>query len=150
MYGALDISVSGLEAQRARLNVISANIANSEAILDANGEANPYRRRIALFAAGGQDPSGRPGSTDGRPGVRVSEVALDTAPFRAVWNPTHPAAAREDDPSKGVKAGYVYYPNVDREVEMVNALEALRSYEANIAAADASKSMMSTALRLIA
>ncbi len=150
MYGALDISVSGLEAQRTRLNVISANIANSDAILDPNGEANPYRRRIAMFSAGGPDRGGRPGSTDGAPGVRVAEIALDDAPFRAVWNPTHPAAAMEDDPSKGVKKGYVYYPNVDREVEMVNALEALRSYEANIAAADASKSMMQTALRLIA
>jgi len=149
MYGALDISVSGLEAQRTRLNIISANIANSDAVLDANGEANPYQRRIALFSAGGRNPGGRPGSTDGRPGVRVADVALDTAPFRAVWNPTHPAAATEDDAAKGVKAGYVYYPNVDREIEMVNALEALRSYEANIAAADASKSMMSTALRLI-
>lgn len=150
MYGALDISVSGLEAQRTRLNIISANIANSEALLDADGQPNPFRRRIALFAAGGQDPSGRPGGTDGRAGVRVAEIALDDAPFRAVWDPTHPAAATEDDPSRGVKAGYVYYPNVDREIEMVNALEALRSYEANIAAADASKSMMSTALRLIA
>jgi len=150
MYGALDISVSGLEAQRTRLNLISANIANSDAILDPNGDPNPYRRRIALFAEGGQTPSGRPGASDGRPGVRVAEVALDTAPFKAIWNPTHPAAAQEDDPEKGVKAGYVYYPNVDREIEMVNALEALRSYEANIAAADASKSMMSTALRLLA
>lgn len=150
MYGALDISVSGLEAQRTRLNVISANIANSDAILDANGEPNPYRRRIALFSAGGPDKNGRPGSTDGSPGVRVAEIAIDDAPFRAVWNPTHPAAATEDDPSRGVKKGYVYYPNVDRELEMVNALEALRSYEANIAAADATKSMMSTALRLIA
>ena len=150
MYGSLDISVSGLEAQRTRLNLISANIANSEAILDPSGDPNPFRRRIALFAAGGQAPGGRPGASDGRPGVRVAEIALDSAPFRAVWNPTHPAAAQEDDPEKGVKAGYVYYPNVDREVEMVNALEALRSYEANIAAADASKSMMSSALRLIA
>ena len=150
MYGSLDISVSGLEAQRTRLNLISANIANSEAILDPAGDPNPFRRRIALFAEGGQTPGGRAGSTDGRPGVRVAEIALDTAPFRAVWDPTHPAAAQEDDPEKGVKAGYVYYPNVDREVEMVNALEALRSYEANIAAADASKSMMSSAMRLIA
>ena len=150
MYGALDISVSGLEAQRTRLNVITANIANSDAILDPAGDPNPYQRRIALFAAGGPVPGGRPGETDGRPGVRVSEIMLDTAPFRAEYDPSHPAAAQQDDPENGIKAGYVYYPNVDREVEMVNAIEALRSYEANIAAADASKSMMSTALRLIA
>jgi flagellar basal-body rod protein FlgC len=150
VYGALDTSVSGLVAQRTRLNVITSNIANSGAVLDANGEPNPYRRRIALFAPGGEIPGGRPGETDGRAGVRVADIQLDPAPFRAEWDPTHPAAAQEDDPERGVKKGYVYYPNVDREVEMVNALEALRSYEANIAAADASKSMMSTALRLIA
>lgn len=150
MYGALDISVGGLVAQRTRLNIISSNIANSDAVLDPSGDPNPYRRRIALFAAGGEVPGGRPGDTDGRPGVRVSEIVLDRAPFRAEWNPTHPAAAKEDDAERGVRAGYVYYPNVDREVEMVNALESLRSYEANIAAADASKSMMSAALRLIA
>ena len=150
MYGALDISVSGLVAQRTRLNIHTSNIANSDALLDANGDPNPYRRRIARFAAGGPSESGRPGQTDGRLGVRVSEIALDQAPFKARWDPTHPAAAQEDDPEKGRKKGYVYMPNVDREVEMVNAIEALRSYEANIAAADATKSMMSSALRLIA
>jgi flagellar basal-body rod protein FlgC len=150
VYGALDISVSGLVAQRTRLNVITSNIANSGAVLDASGEPNPYQRRIAMFAPGGEIPGGRPGESDGRLGVRVAEIALDTAPFRAEWDPTHPAAAQEDDPERGVKKGYVYYPNVDREVEMVNALQAMRSYEANIAAADATKSMMSTALRLIA
>ena len=52
MYGALDISTSGLVAQRTRLEVISANLANVDSILDAEGNYAPYRRRAAMFAAG--------------------------------------------------------------------------------------------------
>jgi len=142
MYGALDISTSGMVAQRTRLNVISANVANSSAYLDANGEPNAYRRRIAMLA---------PGSDSGNPmGVRVAEVAHDHSPFRKVYDPTNPYAAKETDPSRDLVEGYVNYPNVDTTVEMINGVEAARAYEANVMAAEATKTMMAQALRLIA
>ncbi len=134
MFGALDISTSALVAQRQRLEVISDNIANQNSLYDEKGNYAPFRRRIALFASG--DPkSGRP------QGVHVRDIVQDPAPLRAVYEPDHPAADAR---------GYVYYPNVDPAHEMVNALEAARAYEANVTAAEATKSMMQSALRLLA
>lgn len=152
MYGALDISTSGMIAQRTRMNVIAANIANASTIQNAEGEAVPYRRRIAMFEPGGRSGAatpGRGGSGDAM-GVRVAEIAQDQAPFKKVYDPTHPLAASETDPERDMVKGYVNYPNVDSTTEMINSIEASRAYEANIAAAEAAKSMMAQALRLIA
>ncbi len=133
MFGALDVSVSALSAQQTRINTISANIANKDAMYDANGNYAPFRRRIAMFAAG--DPTS--GNADG---VHVQEIALDQSPFRMEHAPDHPDAD---------EAGYIYKPNIDPAMEMINALEAARAYEANITAAEATKSMMNSALRLL-
>ena len=133
MFGSLDISASALVAQRTRLNTISANLANQNSITNADGEYEPYRRRIPIFAAG--DPaSGKPR------GVHVREIAFDDAPLQMKYMPDHPFANEE---------GYVGFPNVNSTVEKINALEAMRAYEANINAAEATKTMMSQALRLM-
>lgn len=148
MYGALDISVSGMVAQRTRLNAIASNLANQNALLDADGNVGTYRRRVAMFAP---DP-GAAGSAarGGAAGVRVAEIVEDPSPLRPVWDPTHPLAATEDDPERGVEAGYVYYPNVNPVIEQINMIEASRAYEANVAAAEATKTMLAEALRLLA
>ena len=57
MYGSLDVSVSGMVAQRTRLAVISSNIAHADTVLDAQGNINPYKRREIMFAPG--DPSAK-------------------------------------------------------------------------------------------
>lgn len=143
MYGSLDISVSGMIAQRTRLDTVAANLANSDAILDANGEPNPYRRKMAIFTAG--DPSAR--TRAGRlMGVHVSRIDEDQSDFRKKWDPGSPYA----QPTGSPDAGYVYYPNVHSAMENVNAIDAMRAYEANVMAAEASKAMMAQALRLIA
>lgn len=134
MFGALDISTSALVAQRTRLNVIAANLANQNTTHDADGNYAPFRRRIAVLMPG--DPA-----TGNRLGVHVGEIGLDPAPFRKVYEPGNPNADSR---------GYVNYPNIDPAMEMVNALEASRAYEANITAAEASKSMIDAALQLIA
>lgn len=134
MFGSLDISASALVAQRTRLEVISANMANKDAIYDAKGNYAPYRRRVPIFAHG--DPS-----TGNAEGVHVQKILLDPAPFAKRYEPGHPNA---DD------QGYVEYPNVDSSTEMINALEASRAYEANVTAAEATKSMIQTSLRLLA
>lgn len=143
MFGALDVSVSGLVAQRTRLASISSNIANMDAITDERGQVNPYQRRVVHFApVGGDDPFGRAGPR----GVEVAEISHDPSPPRLQWDPNHPHAY----PDGHEKAGYVPYPNIDPTTEQVNAILASRAYEANLAAADATKTMMTQALRLLA
>ena len=66
---------------------------------------------------------------------------LDQSPFTLKYEPDSPFANQE---------GYVEYPNIDPMMEMVNAIDASRAYEANIAAAEAAKNMMQTRLRLLA
>ncbi len=134
MFGLLDISTSALVAQRTRMDIIAANLANQNSIEDANGNYDPYRRRIPVFAPG--DPA--TGSPDG---VHVQSIELDQSPLRMVYEPGNPHANA---------AGYVGYPNVDPTYEMVDAMEAVRAYEANISAAEASKTMLQNALRLLA
>jgi flagellar basal-body rod protein FlgC len=133
MFGALDISTSGLVAQRVRLTTVSANIANAHSTRDEQGRLNPYRRKVATFAEA-MDKAGRPR------GVSVAGVVDDPSELRKVFDPGHPDAVD----------GYVTYPNVDLATEYVNALEATRAYEANITAIEATKAMLSASLRLLA
>ena len=133
MFGALDTSTSGLVAQRTRAQAISANLANQNANFDHNGENNPFQRRIVIFAPG--DPA-----TGSANGVHVREIMLDQK-FQLKYDPTHPAADAN---------GYIKSTNIDPMMEQVNMLEASRAYEANIAAAEATKSMIQTSLRLLA
>lgn len=137
MYGALDISTSGLIAQRTRLDAISANIANSRAILDSRGNLNPYRRREVFIAPGdpaASTPLGR------QLGVHVASIEANENAIRMEYEPGNPFADAR---------GYVAYPDIDPVLEQVNAMEAIRAYEANITVAEATKSMMAQALRLI-
>ena len=134
MFGALDTSTSALVANRQRLEVISANMANRSTIEDADGNYSPFRRRLAILAQG--DPSRGSDS-----GVHVKEIKLDQSPLRKSYEPGHPYADAE---------GYVEYPNIEPANELVNAVEVSRAYEANITAAEATKTMMRSALRLLA
>ena len=137
MYGALDISTSGLIAQRTRLDAISANIANSRAILDSQGNLNPYRRREVFFAPG--DPSAS--TAAGRElGVHVASIGIDQDAVRMEYEPGSMFADAQ---------GRVPYPDIDPVTEQINAMEAMRAYDANITVAEATKSMMAQALRLI-
>src|SRR5262245_42715486 len=134
MFGSLDITTSGLIANRVRLEAIAANIANADSLVDESGKYQPYQRRIVTLAAG--DPQG---SSDD--GVHVASIDMDQGPLRMKYEPNSPFADA---------SGYVGYPNVDVVVEQMNAMEAQRSYEANITVAEATKTMMSAALQLLA
>ena len=134
MYGSLDIATSGLVAQRMRLTVISNNLANRETLLDAKGNYAPYRRQEVLLAPG--DPS------SGREmGVHIAGIEKDDGELLARYLPDSPFADAQ---------GYVGYPNVDPVIEQMNGMEALRAYEANIAVVEATKSMISVALQVLA
>lgn len=142
MYGTLDISTSGMIAQRIRLEAVAANIANKDAVLDSSGNVNPYRARRVMIAPG--DPSAK--TEAGRAlGVHVADIEVDQGPPDYRLDPSSPYAIKE-----GKWAGYVPVPSVHTVQEQVNGMEAARAYEANAMAAEATKSMMAQALRLIA
>lgn len=138
MYGSLDISTSGMVAERARFASIAANIANRDTLVDSEGKYNPYRRRQVMFAPG--DPSASTASGR-RLGVHVSQVMINEDALIEKHDPNHPFADER---------GYVRVPDINPIVEQLNAMEAVRSYEANVQAAEATKSMLNAALRLLA
>jgi flagellar basal-body rod protein FlgC len=142
MYGTLDISTSGMIAQRIRLEVAAANTANKDALLDASNNYNPYRRRQVHFAVG--NPAAR--SPEGRAmGVHVAQIQINDDALRWKLDPSNPFAMKS-----GPHAGYVQVPDIDPITERINEMEALRAYEANIVAAESTKQMMAQALRLLA
>ena len=132
---ANEIAISGLKAQRVRMNVIANNIAN--AMTTRTEEGGPFRRQLAIFR-GNQI---RSATSPERFGVNVKRIVRDPSPFRMAYEPSHPDANGD---------GYVAYPNVKLSTEMINAVEANRAYEANITVMGATKNMISAALRLLA
>jgi flagellar basal-body rod protein FlgC len=149
----MDISASGLRAQRIRMETISNNLANLETTsteytqieTDENGQQYvrhiPYRRKVALFSAGLEDQA------DGRLGVTVPAVVEDiSTAFEKRFDPQHAHAVKTPGPDQG----YVYFPNVNPLVETVDMIAASRAYEANIMAMDALKSMGEASLRILA
>jgi flagellar basal-body rod protein FlgC len=137
MFDSLDISASGLQAQRTRMDTIAANIANMNTTRDPSGRPNPYRRRFAVFASG----MGGRGEDAGKPGVHVAQIKQDGSAFQKRFQPGHPDAGPD---------GMVLYPNIDMSVEFVNAIECSRAYEANVTAMEVTKGMMNASLRLLA
>ena len=131
---ANDIAVSGLRAQRVRMNLIANNIANAETTRTEHG--GPFRRQMVMFRA--QDLGPRLDPKDF--GVEISRVAPDPSPFRQVYDPGHPDA-NED--------GVVLFPNINLATEMVNLVSAQRAYEANIDVIVANRRMTEKALEII-
>ncbi len=140
LFRALGVSASGLSAQRARMDVISENLANSETT--GPGPTGLYRRKLTLlepirslgfagFLAPGDAPTG---------GVRVRGVVQSQDPPRRIHQPEHPQAGPD---------GYVELPNVNPLVEMLDMLAATRAYEANATAFQATKSLATKLLELL-
>ena len=137
---SLDISSTGLSAQRTRMNLISSNLANVNTTRTENGE--PYKRKDVVFEAH-QDHDFEDvlnerleASVDG---VKVAEIIEDDKPFIEKYEPGHPDADEN---------GYVRLPNVNLVEEMVNMISASRSFEANAKAVSATKDMAGAALRI--
>jgi flagellar basal-body rod protein FlgC len=139
MLRALDISTSGLVAQRTRLDAISANLANMSSLRDENGDIKPYRARYVVF-----EPDEQVATKAGAVGVRVSSVETEDIEPNYKWDPDHPLAITE-----GKWKGYVAYPNVDMVSEFVDALVASRAYEANLGVMEVSKSLGMQSLKII-
>ncbi len=137
---ALNISASGLSAQRLRMDTIAQNIANVNTTRDENGDV--YRRKTVVFEERSQDSfssmlssaSANDASNLVGNGVKVSAIVEDhVTQMKKVYDPSNPDA--DDD-------GYVTYPNVDTVTEMTNLIDASRAYEANTTAFNATKNML--------
>lgn len=141
-FNSLNISASGLTAERLRMDIISRNIANANTTRTASG--SPYRRQIPIFQemkstsfteifdkVSGQNTS--------RDGVEVASITEDQTPFKREYNPSHPDADEE---------GYVLLPNVDVVSEMINLISANRAYDANVTVSNGIKSMAMKAMEI--
>ena len=132
-----EISVSGLIAQRKRLDIIAGNLANIETTRTEKG--GPYRRKMVVMST--KQPAldfGNILSFEVK-GVQIDDIVEDKTPFKRVFNPAHPDANSE---------GYLLKPNVDLIVESTNMLMARRAFEANIAAIKAVRQMALKALEI--
>jgi flagellar basal-body rod protein FlgC len=128
LISSMDISASGLHAERFRMDVIAHNIANSSTT--RTDEGLPFKRRIVTFS----EELG-----DELAGVRVESVEKDPTSGPMVYDPGAPGANAE---------GYVEGSNVNPILEMVDLISASRAYEANIAAFGAAKEMVARTLEI--
>ena len=139
MISAMDISTSALVAQRVRLNTISGNIANMSTLKNEAGENKPYQPRFVVFETGEEHAEG------GAAGVKIAKVQIDESEPLYRFQPDHPLAVTE-----GKWKGYVAYPNIDMNEQFVDALEASRSYEANIGVMEITKGLARQSLSILA
>jgi len=133
-FNSMNVSSSALSAERTRMNLISGNLANANATRTPEG--GPYKRKDAVFSATPIENSFSR-TLDGATGrevrqVEVVQIIEDQNPPRMQYDPNHPDA----DPQ-----GYVALPNVNVVEEMADMINATRTYEANVAAVQAAKSM---------
>ncbi|OXT07492.1 flagellar basal body rod protein FlgC [Thermoanaerobacterium thermosaccharolyticum] len=141
---SIDISATGLTAERLRMDVISQNIANVDTTRISSG--GPYRRKLVVLkeidnqnsfsdmlnTAKGIQAVGN--------GVEVVSIVDDNkTPLNRVYDPGNPDADN---------TGYVNYPNVNIVSEMVDMISATRAYEANVTAVNSAKSMIEKALEI--
>jgi flagellar basal-body rod protein FlgC len=133
MFKAMDLSASGMTAQRQRLDVIAENLANINTTRTAQG--GPYKRKsVVMEATPAEDFDSYLGSPDK---VEVVQVTQDSKGLVSEYDPTHPDAD---------KNGMVLYPNVNPVSEMVHLMLASRAYEANVAVLRTGKAMALKAL----
>jgi flagellar basal-body rod protein FlgC len=163
MFSGLDISASGMRAQRIMQNTISSNLANIETTRTQDG--GPYRRQFPVFSADSDQRDvklinqevklkGETTNENHLPipplqfprderffgnGVRVDEIREDSRPPKMVYDPAHPDADAN---------GYVAMPNINVVEEMTNMITATRAYEANVTAFTATKNMLQQALQI--
>ncbi len=154
IFNIFGISGSGMGAQRSRMSVVAGNMANAETTRTSEG--GPYQRRNVLFQAipmptvgtfstvlattsakhfsgGVRDQAGSIQS------IRVAGIQESSRPPRKVYDPQHPDADTE---------GYVAYPDINVMEEMVDLLSASRSYQANLTAFGATKTLVRRLLEM--
>lgn len=134
IFSTMNISATGMTAQRLRTDVIAQNIANVNTTRTEDG--TPYVRKTVVFSEKSSTSFGNALSNAmgiSGSGVKVTSVVEDTeTAMKQEYDPSHPDADEN---------GYVTYPNVDSVTEMTNLISASRAYEANVTAFNATKAM---------
>ena len=139
LFYALEISATGLMAERTRMDITSENLANAQ--------SSGYRRQDVVLRQAGSGFAGvldaalgsQPAGSANR-GVEVAAVVSDQSAQRRVYDPSHPDADAQ---------GYVTLPNVNSVTEMTDLISASRAYEANVTAMQTAKQMFSKTLELL-
>ncbi|ACN98233.1 flagellar basal-body rod protein FlgC [Sulfurihydrogenibium azorense Az-Fu1] len=134
IFKGLEVSVSGMQAERVRIDLSASNLANVNSTRAEDGQ--PYRRKVPVFEAVLDSQSKNTPIYK----VRVKEIQTDPSPFKLKFDPNNPDADQN---------GYVRLPNVDPIREMVDMMSAMRSYEANLTAFNTHKDMILKSLEII-
>ena len=139
MFDSINISASALTAEKTRMDIINKNMANANTTRATGGM--PYRRQMVVYQENKSTPFSayldKQNNKFNGKGVVISEIVEDDTPFRLIYEPGHPDADEN---------GYVKLPNVEVVKEMVDMIDAQRTYEANITAMNSTKSMLLRAL----
>jgi len=148
MYSSIEVSASGLSAERLAMDVIANNLANVNTTRTPEGGA--FKRQLVVFAQkqeqnpdASMDPLDASAANDpgqSRDGVQAVGIISDPGPDRMVYDPTHPDADAN---------GYVHMPNIDVVKEMVDMIAASRAYQANVTAIQEARAMGGAALGLL-
>jgi flagellar basal-body rod protein FlgC len=145
LFDAIDVTGSGLSAERLRMDVTSENLANAQTTRGADGQ--PYRRKEVVLqeAAGGSSfgsvLAGAIGNASSPArGVQVAGIVADGTPLKRIYDPGHPDAD---------KNGYVTMPNVNTVTEMTDLISASRAYEADVTAMQTAKQMFTKTLDIL-
>lgn len=134
LFGVLSIGASGMEAQRTRAELLVENLANAETTRTPEG--GPYRRKDVVFesaAVSSPFSSMFRSQLESAGGVAVSEIVTDSSDPERRYMPGHPDADKD---------GYVAFPKINTAENMVDLMNASRSYQANVSAISAVKDMI--------
>ena len=141
-YTSIEVSATGLSAERLAMDTIANNIANVNTTRTAEG--GPFKRQLVVYAQKLEPASQAAGAVDdparSRAGVEVVGIVKDQTPDRLIYDPTHPDADAN---------GYVHMPNIDIVKEMVDMMAASRAYEANVTAIQEARAMGTATLGLL-
>ncbi len=138
VFSALDVSASGLSAERMRMSVIANNIANAQVTETPDG--GPYKRQQVEFANELRRSMIGSAKNANLSGVKVKGIVESKEAPNMIYIPGHPKADAN---------GFVKMPNVSISREMVDLMAASRSYEANTAVISAFRKMTDKALNII-
>lgn len=139
LFAALQVSASGMQAERTRAEILVENMANAETTRTPDG--GPYKRKDVVFSSELQEsPFSAVFQNELATGVAVSDITEDNSAPEMRYMPSHPDANSE---------GYVAFPKMNPAEDMADLLNTTRSYQANIAAMTAVKDMITNSIALL-
>jgi flagellar basal-body rod protein FlgC len=139
LFAALQVSASGMQAERMRAETLVENMANAETTRTPEG--GPYKRKDVVFSSELQEsPFSAVFQNELATGVTVADITEDNSPPEMRYLPNHPDANAQ---------GYVAFPKMNPAEDMADLLNTTRSYQANIAAMTAVKDMITHSIDLL-